>query len=352
VKPVLFVTGHVPASRRGAFEALGERLPLTLALFGGPHQHGAPPGPPPAGVDVRGVDQREIGRLVASGEYAAVIVGTGGRLALPLAWRAAQRSGVPFIFWAALWHTPTTPAHLAALALMRRIYRRADAVVTYGPHVRAYVAARGATRIFDAPQAVDNEFWTAPTAQSRDERFVAVFVGRADPAKGVEVVIEAWRRAELGVAEAELVLVGPHAVELPGVSVITSLDAPGLRNLYARARVLVIASVRTHRFVEPWGLVVNEAMNRECAVIASDAVGAAAGGLVRDGRNGLIVPAGEPGALAQALRRLSEDRAFCAELGAHGREDVASYTYSAWAQAFVDAVELVSGAAKAGSVGL
>jgi hypothetical protein len=42
-------------------------------------------------------------------------------------------------------------------------------------------------------------------------------------------------------------------------------------------------------------------MNRECAVIASDAVGAAAGGLVRDGRNGLIVPAGEPGALAQAL---------------------------------------------------
>lgn len=44
MKPVLFVTGHVPASRRGAFEALGEQLPLTLALFGGPHQHGAPRG--------------------------------------------------------------------------------------------------------------------------------------------------------------------------------------------------------------------------------------------------------------------------------------------------------------------
>ncbi len=93
-------------------------------------------------------------------------------------------------------------------------------------------------------------------------------------------------------------------------------------------------------------------MNRECAIIASDAVGAAAGGLVRDGRNGLIVRAGQPAALAQALRRLCADRAFCAELGAHGREDVASYTYSAWAQAFVDAVELVSADAKAGSVEL
>ena len=50
--------------------------------------------------------------------------------------------------------------------------------------------------------------------------------------------------------------------------------------------------------MEPWGLVVNEAMNQATAIIASDAVGAAAGGLVRDGRNGLIVPAGDAGALA------------------------------------------------------
>ena len=54
----------------------------------------------------------------------------------------------------------------------------------------------------------------------------------------------------------------------------------------------MIPSVPTPTFREPWGLVVNEAMNRGLAVIASDAVGAAAGGLVRDGENGLIVRAG------------------------------------------------------------
>ena len=48
MKPVLFVTGHVPADRAGAFELLHERAGgIELALFGGRHQHGAPAAPPP-----------------------------------------------------------------------------------------------------------------------------------------------------------------------------------------------------------------------------------------------------------------------------------------------------------------
>ena len=57
-------------------------------------------------------------------------------------------------------------------------------------------------------------------------------------------------------------------------------------------------------------------------MIASDAVGAAAGGLVRDGRNGLVVPAGDSGALAGALRRLAADAALRARLGQAGARDV------------------------------
>src|ERR1019366_8022522 len=71
-----------------------------------------------------------------------------------------------------------------------------------------------------------------------------------------------------------------------------------LREVYAAGDVLVVPSIATRTFREPWGLVVNEAMNRGLAVIATDAVGAAAGGLVRDGQSGLIVPAGDPLALA------------------------------------------------------
>ena len=140
---VLFLTGHVAPDRAGAFERLHARVPIELALFGGRHQHGAPAAAPPAGVPHRLIAQREAGALVASGAYDAVVAGTGGRVALPAAWRAARARGVPFVFWAALWRTPRTAAHVAALPLMHRIYRRAHAVVTYGEHVSAYVRAHG-----------------------------------------------------------------------------------------------------------------------------------------------------------------------------------------------------------------
>ena len=80
-----------------------------------------------------------------------------------------------------------------------------------------------------------------------------------------------------------------------------------MRNFYAACDVLVLPSIATATFREPWGLVVNEAMNRGLAVIASDQVGAAAGGLVRDGQNGLLVPAGDSASLAAALQRLAAE---------------------------------------------
>jgi glycosyltransferase involved in cell wall biosynthesis len=92
----------------------------------------------------------------------------------------------------------------------------------------------------------------------------------------------------------------------------------------------VLPSIPTATFLEPWGLVVNEAMHQGTTPITSDAVGAAAGGLVQDGRNGLVVPAGDAGALAAALRGLATDRDLRARLGVAARQDVASYTPEAW----------------------
>jgi glycosyltransferase involved in cell wall biosynthesis len=105
-----------------------------------------------------------------------------------------------------------------------------------------------------------------------------------------------------------------------------------VRNFYAGSDVVVMPSISTRDFQEPWGLVVNEAFHQGKPVIASDAVGAVAGGLVRHERNGLVVPAGDADALAAAITRLHEDPALRERLGAQGREDVKPYTQSAWAQ--------------------
>ena len=117
-----------------------------------------------------------------------------------------------------------------------------------------------------------------------------------------------------------------------------------VRNFYAAADVLVIPSLATRHFREPWGLVANEAMNQHLPVIATDAVGAAAGGLVRHERNGLVVPAGDPDALAGALRAPARrPRPARAAGRQRGRATSAPYTHAAWAEGFAAALRGATG---------
>jgi glycosyltransferase involved in cell wall biosynthesis len=330
--PVLFVTNHVPPDRAGAFRALHERVALELALFGG-RSHHATAGLEDPGVPFRRVGQREVHALAAGGRYAAVVCGTAGRVALPAAFLGAQRADAPFVLWSALWGDLTTPAHLAARPLLRHIHRRAAVVVGYGPHVTAYARRLGARAVAVAPQAVDNAFWATPVATNGERPFTALFVGRDAPGKGLAALREAWRRA--GLTGARLSVVGADAVVAP----------EQVRNSYATADVLVIPSLATRHFLEPWGLVANEAMNQHLPVIATDAVGAAAGGLVRHERNGLVVHAGDPDALAAAMRTLHDDPGLRARLGANAAHDVAAYTHDAWAEAFAEALRGATGRA-------
>lgn len=343
MRPVLFVTNHVPPERVGAFAELHRRLPIELAIFGGRSIH-ATAGVQEPGVPHRHVEQRAVARLAASGRYSAVVCGTAGRIALPAAWQGARARRTPFVLWSALWAHPRTPAHVAAGApLMAALYRSADAVVAYGPHVAAFAKARGARNIHIAPQAVDNAFWGEPVPARRTAPFVAGFLGRPSRGKGATVLLDAWRQSGLGASAAALVLVGvgtgpPRNPAGGAVVFVGPQPAEEVRNFLAAADVLVIPSVRTRSFREPWGLAANEAMNQSTPIIASDEVGAVAGGLVRHERNGLVVPAGDAPALAAALRRLHDDRELRAQLAANARRDVAAYTHQAWATGFETAI--------------
>src|SRR5271166_5217104 len=157
MKPVLFVTGHAPAYRVGAFAALHEREQIELALFGGRSMHGGAEHPGELPFPHRRVSPRELESLAAGGRHRAVICPTGGRLAPLATWTGARRGRVPLILWASLWAHPRSAVHALSYLGLRRMYRSADAVVTYGPHVSAYVGARGARNVHVAPQSVDNE---------------------------------------------------------------------------------------------------------------------------------------------------------------------------------------------------
>ena len=201
MKPVLFVTGHAPAYRVGALARLHEREQIELALFGGRSTHGGGDTPSELPFPHVRVRPHELASLAASGRYRAVVCPTGGRLAPLATWAGARRGRVPLILWASLWAHPRSAAHALSYLPLRRLYRSADAVVTYGPHVSAYVSARGARNVYVAPQSVDNDFWRADglLGAPSDPRWPAragvrfLFVGRPAAEKGVDVLLDAWR---------------------------------------------------------------------------------------------------------------------------------------------------------------
>ena len=318
MRPAALVTGEVSPYRREPFRLLEESEGVEVLPY-------------------RELGERAVARRVRGGGYRAVIAGLGGRVALPATYLAARRSRIPFILWASVWAHPRSPAHALSFAPTVWLYRRADAVVTYGPHVSDYVRRhRRSGNVFEAPQASA----LPPAQRTPHEGFRLLFVGRLEREKGLDVLLDAWRRAGV---DGELLVAGtgPLAASGPAVRALGFVAREDLPALYASADALVLPSVRTATFLEPWGLVVNEAMQQGTPVLASDAVGAVAGGLVRDGRNGMVAPAGDAEALATRIRVLAMNPDLRERLGAAARADVTPFTYAAWADGMRRALRAV-----------
>ena len=99
-----------------------------------------------------------------------------------------------------------------------------------------------------------------------------------------------------------------------------------LYKYYALADVFVLPSITTQDFKEPWGLVINEAMNQSCPIIATTAVGAAEGGLVEQGKNGFVVFERSSGELAKAIREILSDDDLRQRMGQYSKNKIKDWT--------------------------
>ena len=194
-RPVLFVTNHVPPDRAGAFaRAARARADRARALRRAlaPRDRGrrrTPASPIAASTSARSTRSRRPG---ATG---AVVCGTAGRIALPAAFdgrapRAACRSSSGARSGATCGRPPTcSPGRCCAT-----IYRDADAVVAYGPHVAAYARAHGARRVARRaagrrPALLDGAGARCRGAPRRSPRCSS---GAPAPEKGLAVLLAAW----------------------------------------------------------------------------------------------------------------------------------------------------------------
>jgi glycosyltransferase involved in cell wall biosynthesis len=247
-----------------------------------------------------------------------------------------------------MWHHPTTAMHRLSQRPTHHIYRSVEAIVAYGEHVKRFLSTVPGVdpgKVFVAGQAVNPERFAA-VEPVRNGSADVLFIGQFEERKGVADLLEAF--ATIDDPGARLRLVGNGTLEAeiaqraasdPRLEVVGYLPQEELPKALARARCLVLPSITTELDREPWGLVVNEAMHAGVPVIATDAVGAAAGGLIEHDRNGLVVPERDPAALSAALRRLTSDPILAANLGDQARRDVARFNHSAMADAFEAAVE-------------
>jgi phosphatidyl-myo-inositol alpha-mannosyltransferase len=175
------------------------------------------------------------------------------------------------------------------------------------------------------PNGVDVERFrrSVPLARWQDGTRNILFVGRFEPRKGLLDLLKAYRILRKTGCECRLLLVGGGPQErearryvatrrLLGVEFLGRVSDDEKTQLFRTTDVYV--SPATGR--ESFGIVLLEAMASGAPIVASDIHGYK--GVVRRGREGLLVPPRDPKQLAASIGRLLRDQDLAAQMSAAG----------------------------------
>ncbi len=243
----------------------------------------------------------------------------------------------------------------------RRIVKRVVLSPLFGTSLCLFIGAQnrrhfehfGARRLFPTPYCVDNDYFglaAARLAAGRDAirsawglggAPVVLFAGKLVDYKQPLQLLDAFHRVAsefpcslLVAGDGPLASSFDDAAQALGTKRVVRtgfLNQTELPRAYAAADIFVLPSRS-----EPWGLVVNEAMNFGLPVVVSDGVGCAED-LVEHGANGFVFAHDDTESLAEALRILVRDGDLRASFGARSRQVVKRYNIARCASGIVEA---------------
>ncbi len=239
--------------------------------------------------------------------------------------------------------------------ITKRWHRRLHGSIAVSPAAHRYISLTFPGNYRIIPNGVDVDHFARqalPWPQYRDGKTNILFVGRLEKRKGLKYLLEAYSRLKWDLPNIRLLVVGPGSLDKDShlilsarnpqdVVLVGGVSYDDLPRYYATADIFCSPATGAESF----GIVLLEAMAAGKPIVASDIEGYQ--GIVSHGRQGLLVPARDSEALAEALGQLVRDPQLAQRMGATGREMVEPYRWEEVARQvesyYYECMEVVNG---------
>lgn len=238
-----------------------------------------------------------------------------------------------------------------AVPAVRPVWKRLARRIAVSEAARQSVTSRmGDADLLILPNGVDvNRFAAAAPARLTPGRHL-LFVGRLESRKGFPVAVQAFARLAPQYPDLRLLVIGDgtqrDAVDELTPAIRSRVEMLGRVDDALLAGYLRAADVYLGPATggESFGIVLAEAMAAGTPIVASNISGYR--DVARDGLEAVLVPPGNPAALADGVRRVLDDAALARALGERGRVRANDFAWDAIADRLVAVYrELVAAAA-------
>lgn len=303
-------------------------------------------------------------RELLKADYEVIVDSLGSIIEQMFSFTIAKLRRKPIIFWSEAWDwkKKKTLRSRLFLHLFNFIISYSDAILVPGTRHKEYFISLGVlpNRVFIMPNVSNisvkeedykNKEKIKSQLNIRNKKIV-LYIGRLRKQKGVEYLINAFadlrnEREDIvliiigrGECRDELEMLSKNLLIGDSVYFIGFVENELLSPYYLFCDVCVVPSI-TYGQADACPLVVNEAMYFGNPVIATDAVGAAFD-MVKDGKNGFMVPEKDSNALYSAMKRILSDSGLEKRMGEESKKIIeGGYRYEHMVDGFEKAVKFV-----------